>query len=238
MTKSAYANIAVALGAFALFAPALAIAADDGQSLRTMTVTGEGEVKAAPDEAQLSTGVVTQAVTAAGAMAKNREAMNKVLATLKTLGIAQKDIQTSDFSVSPQYASDRSGDTQRIAGYQVSNTVHATVENLSRLGPALDALVASGSNSLGDIGFSIHDPKPLEGQARAAAMRDAIARAQTYAKAADLQLGPILSVSEGGAPPRPVFRAMAMAPAAAAPTPIATGEESISATVTVTFEIR
>jgi uncharacterized protein YggE len=207
----------------------------DSQSPRSMTVTGDGQVKAAPDEAELSTGVVTQAVTAAAAMSKNREAMNKIFATLKNLGIAQKDIQTSDFSVSPQTGP---GDTQKITGYQVSNTVHATIENLSRLGPALDALVASGSNSLGDIAFSIRDPKPLEAQARAAAMHDAIDKAQSYARAANLQLGPILSVSEGGEVPRPMFRALAMAPAAAAPTPIAAGEESVSANVTVTFEIR
>ena len=235
MTRLTPSAIAVLIGATAFVAPSAALSGSDTQGPRTITVTGEGEVKGAPDEAQLSTGVVTQAATAAAAMAKNRDAMNKVFATLKAIGIAPKDMQTSDFSVSPQYASDQ---TQKITGYQVSNTVHATIENLSRLGPTLDALVASGSNSLGDIAFSIRDPKPLEAQARAAAMRDAIERAQTYAKAANFQLGPILSVNEGGEAPHPVFRAMAMAAAAPAPTPVATGQESVSASVTVTIGIR
>lgn len=234
MTKSALSNIALAMGVFASIAPTAANAAGDAQGPRTIMVSGDGEAKAAPDEADLSTGVVTQATTAAAAMAKNRDAMNKVFATLKTLGVPQKDIQTSDFSVSPQYSS---GDSQRITGYQVSNTVHATIENLSRLGPALDALVASGSNSVGDIAFSIRDPRPLEAQARAAAMRDAIDKAQTYARAGNFQIGPIIAVSEVGEPPRPVFRAMAMAPAASAPTPVAVGQQSVSATVSVTFEI-
>jgi uncharacterized protein len=233
LAKSTLSSFAITVGTLALLATAAA--AGETQIPHTMTVTGEGDVKAAPDEAQISTGVVTQAKTAAAAMAKNREAMNRVFATLENLGIAQKDIQTTDFSVSPQYAS--SADSQRITGYQVSNTVQATIENLSRLGGALDALVASGSNSLGDIAFSIRDPKPLESQARGAAMRDAIDKAQSYAKAGGLQLGPIVWVSEESEPPRPIFRAMAMAPAASAPTPIAAGQESISATVTVSFEI-
>jgi len=238
MTRLAVSAIGILTAAIAFVEPADGLSAAEAQPPRTITVTGQGEVKAAPDEAQLSTGVVTQATTAAAAMARNRDAMNRVFATLKSLGIAQKDIQTSDFTVSPQYASDRSGDAQRITGYQVSNTVHATIENLSRLGPALDALVASGSNSLGDIAFSIRDPKPLEAQARAAAMRDAIDRAQTYARAGNLQLGPVLSISEGVEAPHPMFRAMAMAPAASAPTPVAAGEESVSANITVSFEIR
>lgn len=164
--------------------------------------------------------------------------MNEVFATLKRIGIPEKSIQTSEFSVTPQYSNERNGNAQRIVGYQVTNNVSVTVDDLAKLGPALDALVASGSNSLGGVSFSIHDPKPLLAQARAAAMKDAMARAKTYAGAAGLQLGPILSIAEGGAEvPRPLFvKAMdAMAPAS---TPVAAGEESVSASVSVTFEIR
>ena len=227
-------RVGALLAALACFSPLPAWAQGAATPARTITVTGDGEIKAAPDEAELSVGVVTQATTAAAAMAKNRDAMNKVFATFKKLGVAPKDMQTSDFSVSPQYASDNN---QKITGYQVSNTVHATIEALPQLGPALDALVSSGSNSLGDVAFSIRDPKPLEAQARAAAMHSAIEKAQTYAKAANLQLGPILSVSEGGEPLRPIPRMAAMAPAAAS-TPVATGQQSITANVTVTFAIR
>jgi hypothetical protein len=164
--------------------------------------------------------------------------MNEVFATLKRFGILEKSIQTSEFSVEPQHPSDRNGSASaKITDYTVSNTVNVSVD-LAKLGPALDALVATGANSLGGIAFTIRDPKPLQAKARAEAIRDAMERAQTYAKAGGFALGPILAVTEGGAEvPRPVFAAR-MAAAPMAPPPVAAGEESVSANVSVTFAIR
>ena len=121
-------------------------------------------------------------------------------------------------------------------GYQVSNSALVTVDDLNKLGPTLDALVSSGANNIGGIIFMIRDPRPLMMQARAAAVRDAIARAQAYAKAAGLQLGPILSIQEGGSDyPRPLMRAgFEMA----ASTPIAAGEQSLTANVSITWALR
>ena len=203
---------------------------------RTLTVSGTGEIKTVPDEAHLSAGVVTQAKKAAEALAANTRGMNEVFATLKRFGIPEKAVQTSEFSVEPQYAQDRNGNASaRITGYTVSNTVNVTVE-LPKLGPALDALVASGANSLGNIAFTIHDPKPLLAKARAEAIKDATERAHTYAQAAGIALGPILAVSEGGAEmPRPLYTPRMMA---AAPPPIAAGEETVNANVSVTFAIK
>lgn len=224
------------LNAFATLWPAVALAADAGP--RTLTVSGDGEAKAAPDEAQLSAGVVSQAKKAADALAANTRAMNDVFATLKRFGITGNAIQTSGFSVEPKYESDQNGRRMpSITGYEVSNTVNVTVD-IAKLGTALDALVASGANSLGNVSFAIHDPKPLLARARAEAIQDAMQRAQVYAKAGGFALGPILAVNEGGAEmPRPVFAARMMA-AAPAPPPIAAGESDVSASVNVTFEIR
>lgn len=206
---------------------------------RTITVSGEGEAKAAPDEAHLRAGVVTQARKAAEALAANSRAMNQVFATLKRLGIPDKSIQTSGFNVSPQYKSDGNGDSaQGISGYQVSNEVVVTVDDLSKLGPALDALVGSGANSLGSMDFTIRDPKPLMAQARGAAMKDAASHAETYAAAGGFKIGPILEVSEGAAEMQRPVNAMPMMRMAAAPVPVASGENTVSASVTVTFEIR
>jgi len=227
---------ALMASAAVLAAPA-ALAADDNPAPRTISVSGEGQVKAAPDEARLSTGVVTQGANAAEALTANTGAMGRVMTTLKALGIPDKAIQTSQFSVSPQYSSDRNGTTQRITGYQVTNNVSVTVDDPARLGPALDALVSAGSNALGSIEFAIRDPKPLENEARAAAMHDAMDKAAVYAKAADIQLGPILSISEGSEEPQPMYRAMAKV-AMGTSTPIAAGVETVAATVSVTFEIR
>ncbi|MGH6879212.1 MAG: SIMPL domain-containing protein [Rhizomicrobium sp.] len=207
---------------------------------RTLTVSGEGHVKAVPDEAQLSAGVVTEARKAASAVAANAKAMNGVFAALRRLGIPNASIQTQDFSVSPQTSGDRSGNAgQKITGYQVSNKVSVTVDDSAKVGPALDALVASGANSLGDISFTIRNPKPLLAEARADAMKDAIARAHTYAAAGGFALGPILAVSEAGVEtPQPMTAAPMMRMMAAAPTPVAAGEDRVSAAISVTFEIR
>jgi uncharacterized protein YggE len=230
-----------ALGLSLALIPGSAAIADagNGPQKRVLTVTGQGEVHGAPDQAMLSAGVVTTARTAADALKDNAKAMNAVFATLKRAGIADKDMQTSDFSIQPQYETDRNGNTSRdITGYRVANTVNVRVNDLAKVGPTLDALVASGANSIGDIAFTIKDPKPLMEKARAEAVADAVARAQTLARAAGVTLGPIVSISESGySAPRPMYRMAAMA-AAPAPTPIAAGEESVTAGVNITWSIR
>ncbi|MDE1986976.1 MAG: SIMPL domain-containing protein [Alphaproteobacteria bacterium] len=229
----------VLFAAVAAFAAAGAAFADQAAP-RSMTMSGQGMVSAAPDEAGFTAGVTTQGVTASQALAANSRAMNAVFATLKKLDIPDKDIRTSNFSLSPQYQVCRPDVScpLRVVGYEVSNTVDVTVEDMKKTGAVLDALVSSGSNQIGGISFSIHDTKPLLAQARAAAVQDAIARAQTYAKAAGVTLGPILSIQEGqNEGPRPVFAMMAKS-MEAAPPPIAGGEQSVSANVTITWEIK
>ena len=225
---------------FSLIAAAPCAAYADQAAPRILTVAGQGIAKAAPDQAQFSTGVVTQGSTAALALTANSRAMNAVFATLKRLDIADKDIQTSNFSLSPQYQVCKPGTVcpQRVVGYEVSNTVNVTVEDFGKTGAVLDALVSSGSNQIDNIGFSIRDTSALLKQAREAAVKDASLRAQTFAKAAGVTLGPILSIQEGGSePPRPMYRAMAMM-APAPPPPIAGGEQNVSADVTITWAIQ
>ncbi len=222
-------------------AAAPAALADGAPAQRLLTVSGSGEVKAAPDRAALSTGVVTRERSAAAALAGNARAMNAVFDTLRRAGIAEKDIQTSNFQVSPQYSADKPGTNAppRVVGYEVSDTVNVTVEDLGRLGPTIDALVAAGSNQIDGPTFSIADPKPLLAKAREDAVKDAVARAQAYAGAAGVTLGPIASIYEGGgaATIEPTGRMMSMLKSAA-PTPIAAGEESVTATVSISWEIR
>jgi hypothetical protein len=206
---------------------------------RTITISGQGEVKAAPDEAMLSAGVTTNARSAAAALAANTRAMNAVFDTLRKAGIQDKDMQTSGFSVQPQYSTDKG--PQRITGYEVSNNVSVTVENLSGLGATLDALVSSGANTIGDIAFGFRDPRALMQKARAEAVADAISRAEVIAKAAGVTLGPITSISENGGnydAPRPMYRALAgMAQSDSNPAPVASGQESLSDSVSITWEI-
>jgi uncharacterized protein YggE len=230
--------LASALGAFG--APNGAAAADNIAALRTISVGGEGEASGKPDQGRLSAGVVTQAPTAAAALSANTSAMNRVFAALKTLGIPDNKIQTSNFSVQPQYPPYRpdAAEPRNIIGYQVSNQVSVMVDDLAKLGPALDALVKSGANQLGGVSFAIADPKPLAERARAAAVGNAAAKARTLAGAAGVTLGPLLSIQEGtGFRPGPVFALRAEA-AASSPPPVAIGEASVTINVTMTYAIQ
>jgi len=206
-----------------------------GADLRTISMAGHGEVRAAPDMAQITAGVTTNAVTAAQALAANSARMKTVFAALQKLGIPDKNIQTANFSVSPQYASGNN-EAPRLTGYQVNNEVMVRLEDVSRLGGALDALIGAGANQMNGISFDIAAPAPLLDKARAGAIADARARAETYARAAGVTLGAILSISEGGGAelPRPLYRVMAYA---AAPTPVAAGQQSVTADVSVVWEI-
>ena len=115
--------------------------------------------------------------------------------------------------------------------------MNVTVTGLDKLGATIDALVASGANQIDGPSFTIADPAPLLAKAREAAVKDAIDRAQAYARAAGVTLGPILSIGEGGSyAPQPMARAMAFK--ADAITPVAAGEASVSANVSISWEIR
>lgn len=218
--------------ALALAAPAAAQTTPP----RTLTMTGTGNAKAAPDMADISAGVTSTAPTAAAALAANTQAMNRVLAALERLGVARRNIQTSNFSVAPEYANRLPNEQPRLSGYRVSNQLHVILDEVSRVGTVLDALVTAGANQMNGLNFTFKDPAPLLARARADAVADAKLRAQQYAAAAGLTLGPIQSLTEGGAEtPRPMYRVMAMA---AAPAPIEAGEESVSATVSIVWEIR
>ena len=203
---------------------------------RIITMSGHGEVKAVPDQAQISAGVTANAPTAAAALATNNARMNAVYAALKKLGVPDRNIQTSGFSVVPQYTNGDNNNPRRLTGYQVNNEVSVRLGDMARVGAALDALVAAGANQMNGISFDIAAPAPLLEKARAGAIADARARAETYARAAGVTLGAILSISEGGGaePPRPMYRMMAMAAQA---TPVAAGQQSITADVQVVWEI-
>src|SRR5262249_7537293 len=152
-------------------------------------------------------------------------------------GIPDKSMQTSDFGGTPQYPPGRDGsDGSKITGYQVTNNVIVVVDDLSKLGGTLDALVSSGANNMGGISFGIRDPKPLLSQARIAAVQDALARAQTIAKAAGVTLGNIISIQDGGSDyARPMGTVAGMMRANSVP--VAAGEQSLSANVTITWAL-
>lgn len=233
--------IVAALAAAALIGPRNGISSQDGPPPRLIAVSGLGEVKTRPDMAIISTGVVTEGATAKDALAKNNSAMAAVIAALKAAGVAEDDIQTSNFSVSPKYPPYQPNQTAapRIVGYTVSNQVSAAVKDLKKLGTILDTLVQSGSNQMSGISFDVAEPKPFLDEARKKAVADARAKAELYAAAAGVSLGKVVQISETGAvvPPMPMFDKRAMATEAAS-VPIAAGQQTISANVSITYEIQ
>jgi uncharacterized protein YggE len=222
--------------------PASALAAENVLPQRTIIVTGEGEVLAQPDQARLSAAVVTQAPTAEAAAEQNAAAMNRVLGAVAALGIPPNRIRTSNYSIQPQYsvlrANDPATNPRAITGYQATNQITVTIDDLSKIGTISDTLVRSGANQMGGVGFTIADPKPLADRARAAAVNDATAKARTLADAAGVRLGPVLNIQEGPGAIRPLQFVAPRALAAAETTPIVAGEQPIIVGVTLTFAIQ
>lgn len=231
-----FPTLAPAALALVLASPALA---------DTITLTGTGTVRAAPDMATINTGVTTQAETARDALDANTAAMADLVAALREAGLQDRDIQTSDFTVSPQYVySDRRDDSgysmpPEIRGYHVSNAVTIIVRDLDALGAVLDQAVTVGANTINGINFSVEDPTELEHQARRLAVADAIAKAEVYADAAGFELGSIESITEIERPdfPQPLMRAEAMAVSADMAVPVEAGELAFSVTTTISWDI-
>ncbi len=211
-----------------------AVASADGTLL---SVSARADASRVPDVASLSTGVVTQAADANAALKANSAQMAKVVATIKAAGIAERDIQTSGISIHPQY---RYAENQppAITGYQASNTVNIKVRDIGKLGEVLDALVSSGANQVNGPNFEIDQPEAVYDEARQAALKQAQARADMYAKSLGLRVRRIVSISEGGGfqPPVPVMKAMAM-DARMESAPVAPGETTLSANLDVVFEL-
>ena len=234
-------RILLAAGAVTLGAMLTPARAGDERMPRTISLTGHGEVRLAPDMAIVSIGVTSQAKTAAEALAANTAAMQSVLAALKSAGIADKDIQTSSFMVQPRYLYNNEGRPPQLDGYDVSNGVTAAVRQLSSLGAVLDHAVSAGSNQINGVQFSISKPETSLDEARRLAVDDARRKAVLYANAGHVALGDILSISEntGYPPPVPMLRGAAMkAEAMSSDVPIAQGEQAISTDVNIVWEIK
>jgi uncharacterized protein YggE len=165
--------------------------------------------------------------------------MTAVMATLKSAGFAEKDIQTSNLSVNPQY---RYVENQApvLIGYQVSNQVTVVVRDLKKLGAAVDATVNAGANQVNGISFGLSDPSAAENVAREAAVRALTAKAELYARATGYRLLRLVTLSEGGGyapqPPMPMV-AMAMRSEAKGASPVSAGELSVRVDITAVYEL-
>ena len=201
-----------------------------------ITVMGEGTVQVTPDMATISLGVTTDGASAAEAMAANSKALQAVIDRLKSAGIEDRDLQTSNLSLNPNWVGYDAGQTPKIAGYVASNMLSVRVRALDTLGTVLDASITDGANTLNGITFELAAPRPAQDEARKAAVADAKARAELLATAAGVKLGKIEAITEsaGYGVPMPMFRDEAKAASAV---PVASGQIGMTASVTITYAI-
>ncbi len=203
-----------------------------------ITVVGMGQAAGTPDVAHVSVGIETSAVSVQQAVDDNKDKMSALLVVLKGLGLSDKDIQTSNYSVYTQQAPDASGaSTSGALTYHVNNQVDVTVRDVSKLGDILDKVVAAGANNIYGVNFSVDDTTKLEADARATAIADAKARAASLAQLAGVQLGEVVSISEVIGSNGPVYANMT-AKMGGGGTPILPGELNVAMSVQVTFAIK
>ncbi|MEJ7791399.1 MAG: SIMPL domain-containing protein [Gaiellaceae bacterium] len=199
-----------------------------------ITVQGMASVAAVPDRATLWIGVESQGETARAALAANAAEMRRVLAALRDAGATR--LQTQSVNLSPRYG-DSGASNGDINGYAVNNGVTLTVKQLARAGAVIDAAVAAGANQISGPTLTHGDTSGLYRRALAAAVEDARAKAQALAAAANVSLGRVTAVVEGGSVPSPLPLAAAKAEDSISSTPIEPGENELAATVSVTFSI-
>lgn len=232
--------LAVTAAAPTALAQAAPPAADTMFRATTLNLSAYGETKVAPDMATITLGVMTEGKTAAEAMQANAARMNAVVASLRKAGIPDKDIQTSNLNLNPQYRY-QENQPPVLVGYQASNNVTVTVTDLKRLGPAVDATVNAGANQVHGISFGLSDPTGAENAAREAAVKALAAKADLYAKATGYRISRLVSLSEGGGyapqPPMPMVAYAAKREMADAGTSISAGEMKVRIDISGLYEL-
>lgn len=234
------AGLVVAVIAGPAMTPRPILAADPAAAPEhTISVNGTGSVLISPDIADLRLGVTITAKTVKDARAGNAKAMTAVIASLRKLGIADKDIQTTILSLQPVYDYASNSSAPRLTGYSLSNAIAVTIRDLDKIGDAIDGALAAGATTMDGVTFRVADQAAAEKQAREAAMAEAKAKAQTLASAAGVTIKGVASISETVAPiPYPVYYgAMAGAPARDVATPVQPGTNEVSVTVAVVYVI-
>jgi len=209
-------------------------------NVRTLSVNGQGQVTLIPDIAYINIGVRTEAKDVSTALSGNTELAEAISAELKSLGVEEKDIQTTAFNVYPMQQYDERG---QISGttYVVENTVNITVRDLAKLGKLLDATVKAGANNIYGISFDVEDKSAAIEQARELAIQDAREKAEAIATASGVKLGELQSVSvynSSGVTPYYDAKMGIGGAMSEAGVPVAAGTLIITADAGMTYEIK
>lgn len=204
---------------------------------RTISVSGSGSIQVPADMAKLTFSVLTKEAAAIDSVQNNAAKMNRVYDALKKAGISESDISTSNYSL---YQESTWKDGKDVPGlYVTSNNIVVVLEDVEKSGFIIDTAIAAGVNRMNGISFLVKDSKAALDQARLLAFQQAKEKAELYAKEAGCKLGKVISISENSGS-YPVVREYAMDAKMAATnsTTISAGQDAVTATVSVVFELK
>lgn len=224
-------------GCAAIPAPAVAQASSITQTIAGTRLDLEvtGEVTRVPDVAVISAGVVSRSATASGALQDSAIRMQRVLAALKRAGVADRDIQTSNLSLNPEYRYPQNAEPQ-LSGYTANNLVTIRFRDIRSSGKILDALVGEGANQINGPNLVVGNPEGALDEARGLAVAKGKARAELYARSIGMHVARLVSVAEQGG--NGVIVPMVQAMAKRSDTTIEAGEQKLQVNLSMTFELQ
>ncbi|MFI5281833.1 MAG: SIMPL domain-containing protein [Candidatus Dormibacterales bacterium] len=207
-------------------------AVTSGSPQAGVLTTGEATVSLKPDLAMVSAGVQSSQSTAAAAQSDLAAKAGKLIARIKGLGVADSDISTSGYYVSPMYEPDG----QIVSGYTAAEDLVIKWHNVDTVGRTLDAMVQEGGATRITVGFGLSDPKSGQAQARSQAIAEARSKADAMANASGVRLGQVVRISDlSTATEFPPQYAAGAAPSAVTQVPV--GQLDVQVTVEVDFAI-
>jgi uncharacterized protein YggE len=207
----------------------------------TITISGEGKVLAKPDIGRVNLSVVTESKSVAGAVSENNQKMNKIVKSMKDLGVSENDLKTITYNINPKYQ--YTAGKSSIIGYEVTQTLEVKIRDLDKSSEILDAAATAGANQIGSLNFTIDEPEKIKEEARQKAIANAKERAGAMAKELEIKLGKIVGFDETSEPVSPAYYDYAMGgrggAAESMPAPeVQTGQNEISVTVNLTYEVK
>lgn len=213
----------------------------DQQNANQITVSGEGKIYAKPDVAIVSLGVTTTGATVAEVTTKNTNQMNAIIAAVKSLKIDEKDIQTTNYSLTPLYNwTEKQG--RIFQGYTLEQDVQVKIRDFTKIGDVLSQATTNGANLVGDLQFTIDNPEQFKEQARAKAIEQAKANAKNLAKESGVNLGKLINVYEGYNSVPIMYNALAKGAGVAESAPVAPtiqpGQQEIDVTINLTYQVK
>lgn len=219
----------------------------DVEIKNSITISGTGEIYSKPDLAVIVFSVRNEAKTVSLAMTENTEKMNSIISTMKSKGVEDKDLKTTNFSVQPRYEWQRAQievwpqpDKKRVLiGYEINQSLQVKIRDLNKIGEIIQRATDAGASQVGNLQFTIDDYDELKNQAREEAIKEAKEKAEELADQLGVKLVRIIGFSEGGSVSRYYdygMQEMSVSMDQAMPE-IATGENKIAVSVSITYEI-